>query len=62
MSKLQTYRHANTGKVGQYSEAVAAFFPELLLVDEAPEFDEPTAELTSIDGSSVAKKKREVAV
>lgn len=70
MSQLRSYKHALTGKVGQYSDAVAALFPELRPVDAAPEpiaipVDEAPEQITapeSIDGPSVAKKKREVAV
>lgn len=69
MSKLQTYKHELTGKVGQYSDAVAALFPELKQVVAAPEPVDAPAEtpLVILDipaprgGMSVTKKKREVA-
>lgn len=43
VSNLQTYVHERTGKIGQFSAEMAALFPSLKLVEDAPEI-EPTPE------------------
>lgn len=76
MSKFRSYRHALTGKVGEFSEAVAKLFPHLEPVDVAPE---PSTEVPApeaspevgapasdpvvppTDGPFVFKRNREVA-
>jgi hypothetical protein len=37
MSPLKTYKHKDTGKVGEYSDSVAALFPKLELLEVTDE-------------------------
>lgn len=60
VSELKTYRHEHTGKVGQFSDAVARIFPQLKLV--VAEAAEPTAESAPQRDRRSAKNKEEVAV
>lgn len=73
MSQLRSYKHVKTGKVGQYSDAVARLFPSLQLVgapleDDAAQAFEPaivdSEDVSSVDeenDSPRKKSKREVA-
>lgn len=64
MSEHKSYRHELTGKVGQYSDAVAKLFPHLKPVSEAPmPIAEPVVEKAPIVEPKAARKdKKEVAV
>ncbi|WP_025157279.1 hypothetical protein [Leifsonia aquatica] len=64
MSQTKTYKHSITGKVGEFSDAVAALFPELEPIDApaaepiAEETPEPNATETEPNGGKHAASNR----
>lgn len=63
MDHKQTYKDKNTGKVGEYSDAMAKLYPSLELI-EAPA-SEPTAEQPATEpsdnGGTPAPSRKKVA-